>query len=278
MARAGIGDDDVVVAYDDADRRRGRPPGVDAARDRPRGGPARRRACGRTTRARQGSTEPARRTFTPCPWPSAALAPLDDVDRPGLGPARRPLGRALRRRTRPAGPAAGPPAGRPQPAVPRATWTPTASCCPTTCCAGGSTTSASTARARGRLLRLRRHRLPHAAGARAPGPAAPGGSTPAPGRSGRPTPTGRWSWPGPLRRCGQNAATCSAVMPCSPSATCQTRTSLPAGAGLLVHPHPALDRVTGAADDVRVAGHVDGEDRLAEEGVEPGRALVARAS
>ena len=30
-----------------------------------------------------GPTEPARRTFTPCPWPGAALADLHDVGAPG---------------------------------------------------------------------------------------------------------------------------------------------------------------------------------------------------
>jgi thiosulfate/3-mercaptopyruvate sulfurtransferase len=78
MARAGIGDADVVVAYDDAD-------GVVAARlvwmlrvtgheaallD---GGP-------RPDDPREtGLVEPPRRSFTPCPWPGAALAQLDDV-------------------------------------------------------------------------------------------------------------------------------------------------------------------------------------------------------
>lgn len=82
MARAGIGDGDVVVAYDDAG-------GVVAARlvwmlrvtdheaalldggmrpDDPR---------------ETGPTVPARRCFTPRPWPSAALAALEDLPDPG---------------------------------------------------------------------------------------------------------------------------------------------------------------------------------------------------
>jgi thiosulfate/3-mercaptopyruvate sulfurtransferase len=87
MARAGIGDGDVVVAYDDA-------AGVVAARlvwmlrvtghgsallD---GGmrPADPRETGPAEPARRAST---RRTFTPCPWPAAALAALEDVTDPG---------------------------------------------------------------------------------------------------------------------------------------------------------------------------------------------------
>ena len=82
MAGAGIGDGDVVVAYDDA-------AGVVAARlvwmlrvtghgaalldggmrpDDPR---------------RTGPAEPVRRTFAPCPWPPAALATVEDVTDPG---------------------------------------------------------------------------------------------------------------------------------------------------------------------------------------------------
>jgi thiosulfate/3-mercaptopyruvate sulfurtransferase len=82
MARAGVGDTDVVVAYDDAD-------GVVAARlvwmlrttgraaalldgGPPPGG-------GRAT----GLVEPDRRTFTPRPWPEAALATPEDVAHAG---------------------------------------------------------------------------------------------------------------------------------------------------------------------------------------------------
>ena len=82
MARAGIGDGDVVVAHDDAG-------GVVAARlvwmlrvtghaaalldgGPPPGDP-------RET----GPAAPVRRTFTPCPWPAAALAALEDVTDPG---------------------------------------------------------------------------------------------------------------------------------------------------------------------------------------------------
>lgn len=82
MARAGIGDADVVVAYDDAD-------GVVAARLvwmlRVTGHQAALLDGGRRpddpveTRAAQ----PVRRSFTPCPWPGAALAALEDVTDPG---------------------------------------------------------------------------------------------------------------------------------------------------------------------------------------------------
>jgi thiosulfate/3-mercaptopyruvate sulfurtransferase len=82
MARAGIGDDDVVVAYDDA-------AGVVAARLvwmlRVTGHEAALLDGGmRPEDPREtGPTEPARRDFTPCPWPGAALAALDDVGDPG---------------------------------------------------------------------------------------------------------------------------------------------------------------------------------------------------
>ncbi len=78
MARAGIGDADVVVAYDDAD-------GVVAARLvwmlRVTGHQAALLDGGtRPDDEREtGLVEPPRRSFTPCPWPGAALAPLEDV-------------------------------------------------------------------------------------------------------------------------------------------------------------------------------------------------------
>jgi thiosulfate/3-mercaptopyruvate sulfurtransferase len=82
MARAGIGDDDVVVAYDDA-------AGVVAARLvwmlRVTGHQAALLDGGmRPDDPREtGAPEPTRRTFTPSPWPAAALAALEDVTGPG---------------------------------------------------------------------------------------------------------------------------------------------------------------------------------------------------
>ena len=82
MARAGIGDTDVVVAYDDA-------AGVVAARLvwmlRVTGHPAALLDGGARPDDphETGRTAPVRRTFTPCPWPAAALAALEDVTDPG---------------------------------------------------------------------------------------------------------------------------------------------------------------------------------------------------
>ena len=81
MARAGIGDTDVVVAYDDA-------AGVVAARL-----VWMLRVTGRAAALLDGGlqpddpretglVEPARRTSTPAPWPSAALAALEDITSP----------------------------------------------------------------------------------------------------------------------------------------------------------------------------------------------------
>jgi thiosulfate/3-mercaptopyruvate sulfurtransferase len=78
MSRAGIGDDDVVVAYDDAD-------GVVAARLvwmlRVTGHEAALLDGGqRPDDPREtGLAEPERRTFTPCAWPTGALATLEDA-------------------------------------------------------------------------------------------------------------------------------------------------------------------------------------------------------
>jgi thiosulfate/3-mercaptopyruvate sulfurtransferase len=82
MARAGIGDGDVVVAYDDA-------AGVVAARLvwmlRVTGSEAALLDGGmRPDDAREtGSVEPVRRCFAPRPWRAAALAALEDVTDPG---------------------------------------------------------------------------------------------------------------------------------------------------------------------------------------------------
>jgi thiosulfate/3-mercaptopyruvate sulfurtransferase len=82
MARAGIGDADVVVAYDDA-------AGVVAARLvwmlRVTGREAALLDGGlRPEDPREtGLVDPVRRAFTPCTWPSAALAALEDATDPG---------------------------------------------------------------------------------------------------------------------------------------------------------------------------------------------------
>jgi thiosulfate/3-mercaptopyruvate sulfurtransferase len=82
MARAGIGDGDVVVACDDA-------AGVVAARLvwmlRVTGHEAALLDGGPQPGDPQetGLVEPDRRTFTPCPWPGDALAALEDVTDPG---------------------------------------------------------------------------------------------------------------------------------------------------------------------------------------------------
>ncbi len=82
MARAGIGDGDVVVAYDDA-------AGVVVARLvwmlRVTGHSAALLDGGlRPDDPREtGPTEPARRAFTPVPWPDDALADVQDVTDPG---------------------------------------------------------------------------------------------------------------------------------------------------------------------------------------------------
>ena len=82
MARAGIGDGDVVVAYDDA-------AGTVAARLvwmlRVTGHEAALLDGGvrPDDPVETGLTEPARRTFTPCAWPASVLAGPEDATDPG---------------------------------------------------------------------------------------------------------------------------------------------------------------------------------------------------
>lgn len=82
MARAGIGDGDVVVAYDDA-------AGTVAARLvwmlRATGHEAALLDGGvrPDDPVETGLTEPARRTFTPCAWPASVLAGPEDATDPG---------------------------------------------------------------------------------------------------------------------------------------------------------------------------------------------------
>ena len=82
MSRAGIGDGDVVVAYDDA-------AGTVAARLvwmlRVTGHEAALLDGGRRPDdpVETGPTVPVRRSFTPCPWPGGALAGMQDAVDPG---------------------------------------------------------------------------------------------------------------------------------------------------------------------------------------------------